>query len=434
MCGLVGVFNKKQNGFTAEQQDVFHTLLSIDSLRGEDSTGVFLVKNNGELELAKEASVSGAFLQKPEWKSLKHAAWQNGSCLIGHNRKATKGSIKDENAHPFVVDDKIVLVHNGGVWGDHKKHADVDVDSHAIAHLINDHHLEKALGSFYGAYALIWYNVQEETVYLIRNKERPLWWMETDDSWIWSSEKIMLQFAAGRHGLKLRTPPTSIDEDHLQIFKLKNRTWEVSNSKIILERETPRYQYPGSQITNYPALDMSLEEQWACGYSNEQPVPVLDLPFTITTGSQSPLKTNAFEGEIAKNTNKITTNSEFHREVMPVYLPFGSVKARAFEYIEDGEGGYYLYLTPEDDPKVLVRHHFSKESKVTEERVMRIALNEFLMNVTIDSRCWKSYADVGSEPLKPSELGYTVLISTKATIMEGGGIKQVPNVKGLVNA
>jgi glucosamine 6-phosphate synthetase-like amidotransferase/phosphosugar isomerase protein len=250
MCGLVAIINKNTNGTTQEQNEVFSTLLFLDLLRGADSTGVMCIENNGDLSLAKEAVDSLAFIRTKEYQSLLTKAFKSGSALIGHNRKATRGVVNDENAHPFVVDDNIVLVHNGTMYGDHKKHADTEVDSHAIAHVIHETgDVEAALNKIDAAYALIWYNVKEGTINFVRNTSRPLWWMETHNAWYFCSEKEMLDFAAKRHKLNLKEQPAELPHDLLQTFKLRNHGgWESDNKKIKIES---KYQYQGNSMGKY---------------------------------------------------------------------------------------------------------------------------------------------------------------------------------------
>lgn len=228
MCGLVAVINKNRHGFNNKQLDVFETLLFIDTLRGEDSTGVFLVQNNGNVHIAKEATEATHFLRADGYrKDIRGKAYSRGQFIVGHNRKATRGSITDENAHPFWVEDKLVLVHNGSLHGDHKKLADTEVDSHAVAHVLaNEPDHEKALQQINGAYALIWYDVVEKKLHMIRNTQRPLYWAETSDAIYICSEAGMLYFALARNGEKIKENKEKLAACHL--FPVHNlNSWSL---------------------------------------------------------------------------------------------------------------------------------------------------------------------------------------------------------------
>lgn len=447
MCGIVAVFNKNAHrGFTDEMRDVFQHLLLIDTLRGEDSTGVFMVNRNGDVDLLKEASTGGQFLKSDEWRKLRTASWNNGAALIGHNRKATKGSVNDSNAHPFVVDDQIVLVHNGGIFGDHKEHADVEVDSHAIAHLLHKHDsVEEALGQFYGAYALIWYDVEEEKVHLIRNKERPLWWMETSDMWVWASEKPMLMFTAARIGLKVKEGPHLVDEDTLNTFSLQNHGgWKIDWRKVEPKRESV-FQQPSKNPSNDSRVDPILlpwkeqldralqesecEEGGSCSFDKENgdptgqrtPSTVLEIPFLSTVGSIEYERTSEFERKMAKVCNKMITAGEFNTEVASSYPSGKTVRCRLFEYADDGQGGYFVYGSPLDDESMLVRHHFTAGTKPPGQRILQMTLNEWVVDIQIGPKAWSPFTRGihNNEPGSRCE-GYCVLVSRGLKIVEGG--------------
>lgn len=241
MCGLVGVVSKRPNGFTREHQDIFSTLLFVDTFRGKDATGVFCVSNEGDVYVAKDVGYAPRFMGSKEYEEAQKRAWNRGAALIGHNRAATRGKIDDMNAHPFNVDNNIVLVHNGTMRGNHRKHADVEVDSHAIAHLIHEKgNVTDALEGIDAAYALIWYDVAKAELNMIRNDERPLYWMELDDAWLWASETTMLEFAVNRvGGVKVKTEPTALPVDTLQTFKLENHIWSATANKVTIKKPEP---------------------------------------------------------------------------------------------------------------------------------------------------------------------------------------------------
>ena len=217
MCGLVAAIAKTRNGLSYRTLDAFETLLRIDSLRGEDSTGVFVVNNYGNVGIGKDVGDGFSYLKDNDWKELRGHAFNNGWAVVGHNRKATRGSVTAENAHPFWVEDKIVLVHNGSHVGPHKHLADVEVDSHAIAHVLAEagpDGIEDGLKRVDAAYALIWYDIHNKRLNIIRNAERPLAWVETPDAFLIASESDMLRFATGI-ALASQVLPVTITEFYL---------------------------------------------------------------------------------------------------------------------------------------------------------------------------------------------------------------------------
>jgi hypothetical protein len=245
MCGLVGVINKLKNGFLDKQLTIFENLLYIDAMRGEDSTGAFLVTTLGNVYIAKEAEESTYFLKDQAWADIRSKAFASGWGLIGHNRKATRGSITDQNAHPFWVDDKLVLVHNGSLVGDHKHLADVTVDSEAIAHVLaKEPDPEKALKQINGAYALIWYDVENKKMNIIRNNERPLFWIETDNAFYFASENAMLYLALWRNGVK------AINKDGIaEIFAEHSLSEFYMDGKIVNTQLDCKYVAPPTPLS-----------------------------------------------------------------------------------------------------------------------------------------------------------------------------------------
>lgn len=249
MCGLVAVISKSKYGMSTKDLDTFELMLFLDTLRGEDSTGVFLVDNIGNVMIAKEASDAPKFLQSDEWRQMRAAAIRNGFVIVGHNRKATRGSITDENAHPFWVEDKLVLVHNGSMYGSHKHLADTEVDSHAIAHTIAESDsVEAALQKIDAAYALMWYNVKEKSFNIIRNTQRPLHFNQNTQAWYFTSELKILDFCLDRANVVgLEKDSCALIEDSLQTWTLKeDKSFELSCQKL-----DNRFRRPPSQITTY---------------------------------------------------------------------------------------------------------------------------------------------------------------------------------------
>lgn len=210
MCGLVGIICKTQNGFNQKHIDIFHDLLYMDTLRGEDATGVALVTNNTETMWAKAALPAYYFRYTQEYKDITTKAFSKGKALLGHNRKKTMGENTDECAHPFLIENTKLFFHNGTLYN-HKDLADTKVDSEALGLVLTTckgkkEAIEAILAKVKGAYACVWYDQKENKIYFLRNKERPLYYGYTKDgTFIYSSEQAMIFAAATRNGIALES-------------------------------------------------------------------------------------------------------------------------------------------------------------------------------------------------------------------------------------
>lgn len=242
MCGIVGVINHKQSGLSADDRNVFKRLLYIDVERGPDSTGIFSVSNGGKVDLLKSAEPSYDFLKHKEVDELIGRAYSNGTFIVGHNRKATQGSIKDENAHPF-AEGNVVLVHNGSLWN-HRSVEDVDVDSRAIAMALNkaNNNVTEVFNKLKGAYACVWYDNLTQSLNFFRNKERPLFFYEINGTTFFASEWLMLYYATMKEGIKWDSDKCIPLEVHQHLRFTKNKYGGASPKNapidIVIEENT----------------------------------------------------------------------------------------------------------------------------------------------------------------------------------------------------
>lgn len=210
MCGIVGLICKSQYGFSKKQEDVFWHLLKADEVRGDDSTGLIYVESDGGFGIMKEAQTASWSTYGMYADAMLNSSLKDGKVYIGHNRKATVGKVTDETAHPFVVDKTFAMVHNGTLIG-HKRLKDTTVDSEALAHHLkpiltgnlSDDELNEKMGEIDGAYAVVAYDQDSHSVYIVRNSQRPLCLMELPDGWAWASEGLMLAWIASRNGYDL---------------------------------------------------------------------------------------------------------------------------------------------------------------------------------------------------------------------------------------
>lgn len=232
MCGLVACITKREFGFTSKDKDIFDQLLYADALRGRDSTGIFCVNKFGNVNTLKSAQQAADFQKTTEYKAALNAAFMNGRVLVGHNRAATHGETVDKNAHPF-ISNNICLVHNGTLYN-HKIIADVAVDSHALAIGFSKEGHVKTLDKAFGAYALIWYDAKEQTVYIAKNDQRPLWMIDTPDAIYIASEADMLTWVVGRN---LTTKdatipnPTYFASDKIYSWKINTKQTKFEYTK-----------------------------------------------------------------------------------------------------------------------------------------------------------------------------------------------------------
>ena len=227
MCGLVCIMSKQAStGFLYKDKTIFLQMLISDMFRGMDSTGTFAVNKHGNLKMVKDASPAPFFINKKESNTYFNDFISDYHIVVGHNRKATMGATVSENAHPF-IEGNICLVHNGTLQN-HYKLANRTVDSNAIAAHIEEHGYKSLLKNIEGAYALIWYNAAEKTLYFTRNAERPLYLVETSERIFLASESKMLDWILDRNDVTKYTIQ-NVPTDKVFKFSLETRKLEAES-------------------------------------------------------------------------------------------------------------------------------------------------------------------------------------------------------------
>lgn len=164
------------NDFYDHDLNIVNQMFYCNTVRGAHGSGMFYVTHQGKAYTCKSAGAPYILAARKEfpgyWADIKK---HNSRIVVTHNRFATKGDKTDKNAHPFLCGN-IVMVHNGAVehGSDLKNLNKFDVDSEALCSSINEIGIHESIKKTQGAYAIVYYNVKERTLNMIRNKERPL--------------------------------------------------------------------------------------------------------------------------------------------------------------------------------------------------------------------------------------------------------------------
>lgn len=239
MCGIVAAAGL----LTAEEEKIFKFLLILDTVRGEDSTGIAGVSVNGDVLVSKAV---GTPYDLFPLKLTERVFTANNRLLIGHNRYATQGGVTKKNAHPFEFDN-VVGVHNGTLKDRYRlKHNNYSVDSEQLYANIDEDGEKVVIPKVEGAYALVWYDKENEQLKVIRNKERPLHYAFSacGKKVFFASEAWMLGVALNRNNYKHR-PIQEIQEDQLYTFDVGvnsnfNNFKEVTFVKEELKQAPPK--------------------------------------------------------------------------------------------------------------------------------------------------------------------------------------------------
>ena len=118
MCGLTGLLLEHRSRSPRTMRDigeVFTRLLLLSEHRGPHATGVAWVNAAGEYQVIKHPMPARSFIQTPDYLAWLDALDGDVTCLLGHTRWPTRGSIHNPtNNHP-VCCPPVLLCHNGSI-------------------------------------------------------------------------------------------------------------------------------------------------------------------------------------------------------------------------------------------------------------------------------------------------------------------------------
>lgn len=296
MCGIIGVLSSEKSRFVVNRRKFFEQAIFADTLRGAHSTGMFAVPFTGSVDSVKRAVDGRDFTDLAPVKSLLNKT-SDYAFLIGHNRYATKGAVNAVNAHPFFHGD-IIGVHNGSLESYHRlpMSNQFDVDSDALIHSIDDKGIRWTLDQVRGSYALVWYDIAKEELYVLKNDKRPLamGFVKGEDTILIASEDKMLEWIADRNYLELDSTLPFASET-LYTFK-KDKVKEFTMEDFPL----PKYQtYQATQKKEYthsrPSTSSTKSKREALtesilskyGLKPKQEIELLPVEFTAYSTSSN---------------------------------------------------------------------------------------------------------------------------------------------------
>ena len=313
MCGLIGVVGD----YGKEGRRVFQELLYVNTLRGFDSTGIFNATFLKERKFVKKAIPAPDFLGLKAVDSLISA---NSRVMVGHNRAATRGKINSCNAHPFEFEN-IMGVHNGTLterWllDDYR---DFDVDSENLFYHLQRNGLQSTIDKCDGAYALVWHDLDDNTINLYRNDQRPLWHAYTEDrkAMYWASEGDMLVWILERNRVKYKEVIELPEETLLSIDIPK--VGDVLQMEVTKVEPTPK-PAPVSYLPYKRVGDDSSKKDSTSSKTSSWEGEVDDLSNSYKEGDTVDfvldyMDTNSHEQEYV-----VGSTADVHRDEVRIYL------------------------------------------------------------------------------------------------------------------
>lgn len=270
MCGIVSVIQKNwDSSISYSANKMFKQMLFANALRGTDGTGMFW-KDTKKNQVFFNKVAAPSWVAIPELTELSTLS-MCANWVVGHNRKSTMGIHTYENTHPF-NEEHIVLVHNGTLSNQvelEKETGKCAVDSQAITKLLAKNKPKQALEKLEGAYALVWYNTNESKLYYARNKERPLWLVESEQYYFLVSEAELAHWIAARNDIEI-TKTTEVPAGKIYSLAVnKNNKLQTSVTTF-----TPKEKKPDLYKYNYDEYNYYNPAYKVPQVYNKKPEPI----------------------------------------------------------------------------------------------------------------------------------------------------------------
>jgi len=262
-----------------------------------------------------------------------------------------------------------------------------------------------------GAFALIWHDFKNNTLNFIRNEQRPLYWLETANGWIWASEANMIHWACVRHNMKAEGKIEMLTAGVHTQYDFSDGTWSLDSKPLVITPPVKTY-YPQTNYQHGHRLvwpDEEADDGVIVPFKPRQTsTNVTKLPEQTVLQQQqqgygeysarasSVGKTITYENEVFSRNGCNISVTEFADVGPGLAADRSDVWGTPFDFNNVKEGstshGWWLYAKLDRDPRFVIRMFI--DSKHSDKDLLDLCVNSTSCKFKVASRQWRVYHDV----------------------------------------